>query len=516
MLFIWRTIRTGQKRDAILAGAFTALGMYTYPAGRVIPLVALIVAAYQLAFARKTIQRFAPNLALAVFVAALVFLPLGSFYVQNPQWFLLRTWQTTEVTLGSHHPLASVGQGFGNTLLGFFWRGDENWRQNLSGRPMFDLVQFVFFIVGGAICLRRIRHSPYWLLLGWAGAGLLPTVLTEYAPHFGRALGATPPLAIIASLGLWTAGKQLARWRPNLRFAPAALAGVAMAFSTGLALNDYFNRWANAPELFIAFNVGLRAVGEYAAKLPPDQSIYLTPVPNDWYTLEYAVGGHKDRLRSFNGRECLVFPAHTDQPTHQLVIVQPGEDERSLLRLESIFPNGATVWKTHNRELTYALDYLVPAGETALFRPQFLRRAAFAGGIELLGYDLNERTARPGEQLNLSLWWKAATHIATDYTVFVHLASQPDRGAGTKLWAQHDTRPCDESYLTTRWSPDEIVWDDYRLYLPQDLPPGNYNIEIGLYDLANNQRVNVTTPSSTAESDEGNSLILTAITVGAP
>lgn len=492
--FVWRAIRTARKRDAVLAGAFTALGLYTYPAGRAVPLVVALVMAYHLFLVRDFNRRVARNFGIAAVVAFIALIPLGLYFAQNPNWFLLRTHQTTLHTLGSESPIAAIQTGLKNTLLGFFWRGDQNWRQNLPGRPAFDPAQFAIVLVGLAACARRMKQSPYWYLLIWAGVGLLPTILTEYAPHFGRALGATVPLSLIGGLGLWTMSRQIAkRWPtsglpPSLRSALAAgFVGITIAYSGGLTLNDYFNRWARAPELFIAFDQGLRAIGEYAVQLPVDEPIYLSPVPRDWYTLTYAMNDNNTRLRSFNGRECLVFPARTVKRTHEIIIVHPGEDGQSLPRLRRLFPHGAGTWQVSNREQIYAVDYTLPPGQTALTSPQFALRADFADQIALLGYDLDLSSAAPGGVLRMRAWWRALNKTTVDYTVFAHLIGK----SSPIIWTQHDAQPCDNSFSTSRWSPGEVIWDNYRLALPESIPPGDYVLEIGLYDLRSNQRLKI-------------------------
>ncbi len=518
--FVWRAIRTARKRDAVFAGAFTALGLYTYPAGRAVPIVVALVMAYHLFLVRDFNRRVARNFGIAAVVAFIALLPLGLYFVQNPDWILLRMRQTTLPTLGSESPFAAVQTGLKNTLLGFFWRGDENWRQNLPGRPAFDPAQFVIVLVGFAACARRMKISPYWYLLIWAGVGLLPTILTEYSPHFGRALGATVPLSLIGGLGLWTVSRQIAkRWPtsglpPSLRSALAAgFVGITIAYSGGLTLNDYFNRWARSPELFIAFDEGLRAIGEYAAQLPADEPVYLSPVPSDWYTLTYALNDDSSRLRSYNGRECLVFPARTDFATHEIVIGWPNEDERSLERLRTLFPGGAVSWQVSNREQVYAVDYTIPPGQTALISPRYALQADFADKIALLGYDQDSASVASGGVLALRVWWQALNKMTVDYTVFIHLISKSSADAEPILWSQHDGQPCDNSYSNSRWSPGEVVWDDYRLELPDNMPPGDYTLELGMYDLISNQRLEIL---SADEPIKANALKLAAVRVETP
>jgi hypothetical protein len=110
--------------------------------------------------------------------------------------------------------------------------------------------------------------------------------------------------------------------------------------------------------------------------------------------------------------------------------------------------------------------------------------ATFGGEIALLGYDLVPSAMGEAE---LTLVWQALDMPSADYTVFIH-ALNPD---GTCCAWQQDSAPHQGNYPTTRWLPGEIVADNVTIELPDDAPPGEYQIEIGFYIPANGQRLSV-------------------------
>ncbi|MEJ2212332.1 MAG: hypothetical protein P8129_25370, partial [Anaerolineae bacterium] len=55
---------------------------------------------------------------------------------------------------------------------------------------------------------------------------------------------------------------------------------------------------------------------------------------------------------------------------------------------------------------------------------------------------------------------------------------------GGPLWAGHDGQPDGGHYPTGRWQPGEVILDVHPLAVPADAPPGEYQIEVGLYLLA--------------------------------
>jgi hypothetical protein len=63
------------------------------------------------------------------------------------------------------------------------------------------------------------------------------------------------------------------------------------------------------------------------------------------------------------------------------------------------------------------------------------------------------------------------------YTVFVHLLD-----AKGEVAAGHDGEPVSGARPTTGWVPGEFVSDRHDLSLPADLTPGEYVVEVGMYD----------------------------------
>jgi hypothetical protein len=103
--------------------------------------------------------------------------------------------------------------------------------------------------------------------------------------------------------------------------------------------------------------------------------------------------------------------------------------------------------------------------------------ANFADRATLLGYDLRPATPQPGETLQLTLYWRAEREMSRSYKVFAHLLDAEGR-----VSAQRDAVPADWTRPTTGWLPGEIVTDSHELALEADTPPGEYLLEVGLYE----------------------------------
>jgi len=106
-------------------------------------------------------------------------------------------------------------------------------------------------------------------------------------------------------------------------------------------------------------------------------------------------------------------------------------------------------------------------------------RGNLGSKVSLYGYDLSADVVRQGETLYLTLYWQALDTMDTSYTVFTHLLDGENQ-----VRAQMDSPPLVGTRLTTGWVPEEYVRDEYQLLVEADAPPGEYVIEVGMYNAA--------------------------------
>jgi len=96
---------------------------------------------------------------------------------------------------------------------------------------------------------------------------------------------------------------------------------------------------------------------------------------------------------------------------------------------------------------------------------------------ELVGADVEPTELKPGDQLDVTLYWLAKAEFAKSYTVFVHVLDEQGQ-----IWAQRDIPPQDGKRPTTSWIPGEVIAGTHVLTIPENTPPGEYLVEVGLYD----------------------------------
>ena len=99
-------------------------------------------------------------------------------------------------------------------------------------------------------------------------------------------------------------------------------------------------------------------------------------------------------------------------------------------------------------------------------------------------------SAQPGDIVNVTLEWAALAKAEESYTVFVHLID-----GNNVPYVFLDYTPLGGSAPThlwiPKWLPGQHYTDPYRLPIPEDLPPGTYYIEVGLYEMVSGRRLHI-------------------------
>ena len=103
----------------------------------------------------------------------------------------------------------------------------------------------------------------------------------------------------------------------------------------------------------------------------------------------------------------------------------------------------------------------------------------------LIGYQLDTTHARPGGYIELHLLWEALSAADIDYQVFTHLYD------GQDMLGQLDGQPVCNSAPTSRWQEGSFVVDPYRIPIDSNAATGRVPLTVGMYNLANLQRLPV-------------------------
>jgi len=129
------------------------------------------------------------------------------------------------------------------------------------------------------------------------------------------------------------------------------------------------------------------------------------------------------------------------------------------------------------------VNYLLPAYDRPSSLPEDASipnqvNVSFDHLVTLLGYDLSQTSIRPGEFIDIELYWEVTGQPPGNYLLFVHLID----GAGT-IVAQRDTHPGLGNFASSLWRPGDRFVETIRLYIPETAyTPEKAEISVGLYE----------------------------------
>ncbi len=429
---------------------------------------------------------------LALLVGSVIALPMAHYARLHPDQVLARS---TTVSARSLPQLLANGRAW---LQALFVRGDANAFFNLPERPILGPFTGLLGALGLlGVAARRRWRLPGSLLLGWALAALVPSLFSNYAPHFFRGIGLTVPLALVLGAGgavLYDAAdSMLSRMRLS---GPAKAATRAVTFALPLALlggaglrtyRDFHMRWLQHPEAFTAMEVHVnRAANLIKAETTPDTHVYFSP-----FTPAHPVVILRGRdlaprpVGAFNSHECFVVP-EAEATYVSLTLYEPSFAE-TLAQWADVTTLCADVTNAAPRPRYTVFS----ADPHALVTSEPDGQFDHAFSVWLL--TALPDTVVPGASVSLTLGIRALQPPEIDPSLFIHLYGIPTPYEGGTMWSQADSQLC-TSYPAHLWRPDETIIQSFVLPVPADAPPGDYVIAMGLYPFPDGTRLPVTAP----------------------
>jgi hypothetical protein len=477
---MWRALRGSHhsRRHALLAGLWWGLAAYTYSASRGLPLLLGGYLAYAALAARSSLHIRWREWMILLGVAALVAAPLVLYLRQNPDL----QFRVAEVNA----PLTALRQGDPGPvlenvprILGMFSvRGDATERNNLPGRPVFlEPVWALAFYVGLGVALWRWRTPQYALVLLWLIVMLTPSLVTIEAPNFVRTLGALPPVMVLPGIGVAWCRERLARWMQGHRSAPrvvAAVMVVAFVANVGLTARDYFIRWPQIPEVGFVWQRDFVAVADWLDAHPEIEDVTVAGLSNatmDAPSLalllqreDFAIRRDVAAIRwvdtgsPLSAGGALVIPAAGGH----LIVPDVAPLDATLAAL--LADRGASK-QQHARFTAFELPLPAPAATTV----------PWENGLAFEKLTPASTSWRAGERITLLSHWRVVSGAHPPTKIFVHLVD-----AAGQIRAQHDGLDAPARF----WRVGDEVVQRHALVLPAELPPGAYDLRIGLYDPA--------------------------------
>ncbi len=289
---------------AALAGLFYGLGFHSYIAYRATPILILAGFAYRLFYFKNLRKQIIKIFAVFAVFSFLAFLPLGIYFLKNPQDFFGRTAQIS--IFNSPNPIADLSTNIVKTAAMFNFSGDYNWRHNYAERPeLFWPVGILFLtgiIFGISILLKKENLSVYesrdeqnpdyykkfsfFMLFLWIIIAALPIIISsEGLPHALRAILMIPPIFILAGAGgIWileNLKNQISKIKipiQNSKTFNSLFYALTFLFCIWLIFNAYrayFVEWGKNPNVQGAFAADYVKIGRQLNNLPKEMPKYV-------------------------------------------------------------------------------------------------------------------------------------------------------------------------------------------------------------------------------------------------
>lgn len=364
---------------------------------------------------------------------------------------------------------------FGKTLLAF----------SAGLTTAFPVVQiagalFLALAIAGTVSLFRLKNVSYLpplcfgvpVLVAWLVDPVMPFFFERYV------LVALPAFYVTVGLGLDYVSRRS-------RALSVTLTGVLVLFSAFALANYFFD------DAYAKGKYGEMMVYVQQRVQPGDALVLNNPLQKplfDYYGPRdlpaYYLPDGSTPLEDPASRARLAEIARTHSRVWLVMFGNPAEYDPTGY-LERWL--GANAFKTESRGFVDAsLDlYVMPGASPSAVRGSMgvkLGENAGVGAIRLLGYDLDRAELVPGQTLRLTLHWQATAPLAKSLKVFTHLVGAINPVNASPVWAQMDSEPAGGSRPTTGWQVGETIDDLYGLELPASAAPGDYFLEVGMYD----------------------------------
>lgn len=326
-----------------LAGIFLGLGMYTYTAFRIMPLVVLTC----------FIGEFFTNLrkdllikgGLVLFLSfAFVFLPLGWYAQNNPQTYWGHSKRMMAVQGGIFSPksLSNLVENIKSQAGMLYLRGDIVFRVNPTQKPQLDEISGLFFIIGLIYFLFKDKRKFLFLILVPFLLLQLPSVLVlNYpidVPSSIRSIGIIPFVCLITALGILGLFEQINH--KNKLMAKMFLGFILFVILVA-NYQDYFYTYAlGLPNHNVAFG---KIIAQQIDELPSDTVVYIYSSGwGDWGQpepkgIKYAL--EKPREITFIGKGQFFCSPEIARLSKFYFVWDPKE-QGAILQLKSCLPGG--------------------------------------------------------------------------------------------------------------------------------------------------------------------------------
>lgn len=321
-------------------------------------------------------------------------------------------------------------------------------------------------------------------MLGLATLAVLPSALSDFAPHFLRAIGLVVPIALVAGVGIESVIRTAAQ---HLSVRVAIGIAVAMLILAGATSARDFRLWLERPDGYLVMERHfLQAAQVVDEELSPETALYVSPF-SAWHPNPVVLAtGREGPVAAFDSHYCLVLN-------------QSGAAYVSLPRYEAGFGQRLAKWAEVE---TLAVSERLIDGQAAYAvlqaapLPQFdsdLVYGVFDESIKMRLLESIPVTAAAGDTVRVVLAIQGLRELGRPYNIFIHLYDAVVPEVGASIISQGDAEIC-HSYPPPYWQLGEVIVQEFVLPLPAEMSSGRYVIAAGVYETPVGPRLPIAVP----------------------
>ncbi len=353
-------LENGGRRLWLLAGVATGASAYFYLASHLAPIFLLLLLLYLLIVRRDLLVAHGANLAAAAAMALLVALPQIVYYQAHPGVFMERVnllgifhsnWLAQQVGAGNVAVNVLLMQ-LRRASLAFTASLDASTSYN-PGIPLLRTLPAIFFTVGVALAIWRVRRPRYALLLLWLLVTLIfGEALLVDAPGSHRVLIAAPFVALLVTSALfWIVGRLRAAYQAQgqrraafSRRIPAHIAAALLLVLLFVAgdLIFYFGQYRQSHRFGDRNSEIAHEVGHYLNSLEGDWRVYFHGPPAMYIsfpTILYLATDFQSGVNLMDVPENAGAPPEA-QPNENLVFIYLPERSAEVNQTAQRYPQG--------------------------------------------------------------------------------------------------------------------------------------------------------------------------------
>jgi hypothetical protein len=233
----WRGFQETTQSDSgrfpwkpfVLGGAALGAAQYVHTIPRGLFVVFVIFGVYLLIFQHAIFKRAWRGLLLVIVAAEIIAAPLLLYATLNPNVDNLPSLGAS--VYSPEETLVDRVQANLPVVLGQFTSaGDNSWEFNWPGRPIYEPVLAVLFLLGVVVAVAHFRSPPHVFILIALAVSLLPSIMLDSNFAFARLVSGQPATFALLALGLDALLSGAQRVAPAR---PAWLVGVLMVRLVG-------------------------------------------------------------------------------------------------------------------------------------------------------------------------------------------------------------------------------------------------------------------------------------------